>query len=261
MINNLIKREMRNRIYTDHKNRIEEQLPNSGFNINEYKYVYEILNLIKYDYSHFNLYQNPECRIHRDYFQRITPNYKKYLDFLEKTGVILINKYYKKGDRSRVYVLNLPYHHTEENIRDLINKPHIETIEKTIIKKEDSIIERQKTYKKLVYKASRNNFESDMLKYFIEFISITDDEYNDMVNIAMVSDNNPIMQTKSVDNIYYQKLRFNHNNTNHRLDTNLTNLAKPIREYLMQKRGYDYMDIANSQPYILGLLLNYNNLS
>ncbi len=50
-------------------------------------------------------------------------------------------------------------------------------------------------------------------------------------------------------------LRFKRNNSNYRLDTNLTNMASDLREFIIGYENKSYLDLSNSQPVLFNVLL------
>jgi hypothetical protein len=50
-------------------------------------------------------------------------------------------------------------------------------------------------------------------------------------------------------------LRFNRNNTNRRLDTNLTNMASDLRPFIIGYQSMAYLDLSNSQPVLFNNIL------
>jgi hypothetical protein len=55
-------------------------------------------------------------------------------------------------------------------------------------------------------------------------------------------------------------LRFKRNNTNFRLDTNLTNMASDLRPFIVGYENMAYLDLSNSQPVLFNILLKqYQN--
>lgn len=55
-------------------------------------------------------------------------------------------------------------------------------------------------------------------------------------------------------------LRFKRNGTNHRLDTNLTNMASDLRKFIIGYESMSYLDLSNSQPVLFNILLqSYRN--
>ncbi|MEO6175637.1 MAG: hypothetical protein ABIP27_10855 [Flavobacterium circumlabens] len=50
-------------------------------------------------------------------------------------------------------------------------------------------------------------------------------------------------------------LRFKRNDTNKRLDTNLTNMASDLRQFIVGYENMSYLDLCNSQPVLFNILL------
>jgi hypothetical protein len=71
----------------------------------------------------------------------------------------------------------------------------------------------------------------------------------------------------SINGIYNggfnKSLRFSRNNTNKRLDTNLTNMASDLRKFIVGYENMSYLDLSNSQPVLFNILLKsyLNNAS
>ena len=53
-----------------------------------------------------------------------------------------------------------------------------------------------------------------------------------------------------------KSLRFNRNDTNNRLDTNLTNMASELRQFIIGYKDMAYLDLVNSQPVLFNVLLS-----
>jgi hypothetical protein len=72
-----------------------------------------------------------------------------------------------------------------------------------------------------------------------------------------------ISRMKSIQHIHAGKneLRFNRNKTNNRLDTNLTNMAKDLRPFLIGYEEMSYFDLKNSQPVLFNIILKKIDLS
>ncbi|WP_136465511.1 hypothetical protein [Flagellimonas onchidii] len=60
---------------------------------------------------------------------------------------------------------------------------------------------------------------------------------------------------QAVDNLTVKTLYAKRNETNNRLDTNFTNLAKPLYDIILLTNGYGESDLMNSQPTLLGHIL------
>jgi hypothetical protein len=52
-----------------------------------------------------------------------------------------------------------------------------------------------------------------------------------------------------------KSLRFRINNTNKRLDTNLTNMATDLRQFIVGYENMTYLDLSNSQPVLFNIML------
>ena len=63
----------------------------------------------------------------------------------------------------------------------------------------------------------------------------------------------------SINGIYNgsinKSLRFSRNDTNKRLDTNLTNMASDLREFIIGYENMSYLDLSNSQPVLFNIIL------
>lgn len=63
----------------------------------------------------------------------------------------------------------------------------------------------------------------------------------------------------SINGIYNgslnKSLRFSRNDTNRRLDTNLTNMASDLREFIIGYENMSYLDLSNSQPVLFNIIL------
>ena len=66
----------------------------------------------------------------------------------------------------------------------------------------------------------------------------------------------------SINSIYNgslnKSLRFSRNSTNKRLDTNLTNMASDLREFIIGYENMAYLDLSNSQPVLFNIILKSN---
>ncbi len=63
----------------------------------------------------------------------------------------------------------------------------------------------------------------------------------------------------SINSIYNgsvnKSLRFTRNDTNKRLDTNLTNMASDLRKFIVGYENMSYLDLSNSQPVLFNIIL------
>jgi hypothetical protein len=66
-----------------------------------------------------------------------------------------------------------------------------------------------------------------------------------------------IISLQAIDNGANNKsLRFKRNKTNARIDTNLTNLASELRQFIVGYEDMAYLDLSNSQPVFFNILLS-----
>jgi hypothetical protein len=65
-----------------------------------------------------------------------------------------------------------------------------------------------------------------------------------------------IISLQALDNGDNKSLRFRRNKTNARLDTNLTNLASELRQFIVGYEDMAYLDLSNSQPVFFNIMLN-----
>lgn len=67
-----------------------------------------------------------------------------------------------------------------------------------------------------------------------------------------------IASIKAIKNGRLNKtLRFNRNDTNKRLDTNLTNMASDLRPFIIGYQSMAYLDLVNSQPVLFNAMLKH----
>jgi hypothetical protein len=66
-------------------------------------------------------------------------------------------------------------------------------------------------------------------------------------------------RVSSINSLYNgslnKSLRFNRNDTNKRLDTNLTNMASDLRKFILGVENMSYLDLSNSQPVLFNIIL------
>lgn len=175
--------------------------------------------------------------------QSITHNAKDYLNFFIENKMIFIDNDYIKGSKTRGYKLR------EENRSDVIK---IEVECYTFLKEKINYFNSKK--KEFVTKTKEEQFikmKSDF-KEFVGGININ----KALEHVQKIEDINArISQFKLVDKIKDNNLYFKRNKTNNRLDSNLTNLKSSIKFF--NQNDYVQIDISNSQPYFLAVLINY----
>ncbi len=162
----------------------------------------------------------------------------KYIDFLINYDLIECDNIYNKGEKSYHYRIT-PKHKFDCNYFEL--QPETKLFN-NIIKQ----IRNEKTnYSKL------EPFLSNMLK---EFMNLQFDYDNALNWISTVPDDNKkICYSIAVNQLSDVRFRyFKRNSTNNRLDTNLTNLKKELRQFIIG--DYVSIDLKNSQPFLLSFL-------
>lgn len=175
--------------------------------------------------------------------QSIVYNYAPYITYLIAEKIIYIDNQYEVGKKTRGYKLREVKHSNIIKI-DANNSEFIEGRIRYFNKiKNDKINLSKKDH----FMEMKNNITT----FFKEFP--IDEIINDAQTISDVNDRMAqfILLNKIKDNNLY----FKRNPTNYRLDTNLTNLAGNIKFY--NPNNYTSIDISNSQPYFINLLLQY----
>jgi hypothetical protein len=105
------------------------------------------------------------------------------------------------------------------------------------------------------YKENLKIDDERAMKYIHEQLGLNLGEANGDQELITKAQNAFHQRIRSVIEIRDGKLRFSRNGTNKRIDTNLTNMAADLRKFIV---GYDqlsYLDLCNSQPVLLNILL------
>jgi len=223
--------------------------------------IYRVNNYKKQDID----YSNQFTDIPQNYFKDIitNPRYiKSAKDFLIDKGIIECDNIYSKiGGKALGYRFNNDY--LSKLVKVVVKKP---TITKKIIKnvneKNNAVNDKYKKYKEYFL----NNFSIDYkkaIKYLdnnlfksLEYISPSYTSSLCGVNleqkIKIINKyNHHFMAVSAIND---GELFFRHNKTNGRIDTNLTNLKSELKQFISPK-GLVQLDIVNSQPYFLSLLI------
>ena len=251
-----IKRYIPEKVY----NKIKELQPKNP----EHIYIIcDMINRVSIFRKEDTDYSNQFIDIPGYYFRDIITKYDTYnqsITFLKDHEIIKCDNIYSKDSGKA-----LGYKFNEEYISRLIS---VEIENKTISKK---IIKN---------KNDRNNLVNDSYKqyrdYFIDTFDINYKEALDYINewyntsisylnsplcsdnfdkewIKIVNKYNSLFM--SISAINDGELFFRRNNTNGRIDNNLTSLKSDLKQFIKVKNLYQ-VDIINSQPFILSLLLN-----
>ena len=201
-------------------------------------YFYQIINHI---INKQIIYSKAEYfSIDKKYLSLITAsNIDKYIKILSNGGFIISDNIYRVGTKALWYKIN------ENFISDAVDveldAKHSKKIMKTIYR-DRSHYNRLEPHIKLM-KQKFMNMEYDYLK---AYKWINDNSKG----------NKKYSYTISIKNIEDKRFRFfKRNNTNQRLDTNLTNLKKELRQFI--KGDLVSIDVKNSQPFLLGVLVQH----
>lgn len=102
------------------------------------------------------------------------------------------------------------------------------------IRYEDALVHSQNRYKNELLEAKTQAEEISAYKRYSSRISSINAINNGKIN---------------------KSLRFRINNTNKRLDTNLTNMASDLRQFIVGYENMAYLDLRNSQPVLFNIIL------
>lgn len=185
--------------------------------------------------------QNHLVRINRKLLKSITvSNINDYIKYLKNGEFIISDNHYIIGEKPMEYCINPVY---------------LKGIEKIEIKPDC------KLFAKIIKDQRRRNAHINRLEPFLksmrdEFMKIELD-YQDAEK-WILSQPDEVKRTAymtSLSLIKDKRFRyFNRNTTNNRLDTNLTNLKSDLKQFIIG--DYVCIDLKNSQPLFMGLLVN-----
>jgi hypothetical protein len=207
-------------------------------------------------------YTNQYTDIPSYYFRDIITKWSSYDDaisLLKSNKIIECDNIYSKNSGKA-----LGWRFSTDFISKLVDvELHSKTLSKKIIMNRNSrlsfVNEKYAKYKQ--YFISTFDIEYDeALKYIDEWYSksilsissLDGDQYNEEW-IKVVNKYNSLFI--SINAINDGELFFRRNISNGRIDTNLTNLKSDLKKFIKEK-DLRQVDIVNSQPYILSLLLN-----
>ena len=175
-------------------------------------------------------------------------NINRYVAYLVKYGFIISDKKYIPSKKSQYYKLNPEYLGG-----DLI-EIEITKADKMYGKVDKKNVSRKANFCRLPSHLYSMYKEFDKLK--IDHCRakewVLNSDYDNAKKIVFL---NSIQAFSDKRFRYYKR-----NNTNKRLDTNLTNIKSDLRKFIFT--NYISIDLKNSQPFLLGVLLHYirNNL-
>ncbi|MFC2121110.1 hypothetical protein ACFLTI_05900 [Bacteroidota bacterium] len=175
-------------------------------------------------------------------YQGMVHEYKSYLELLEKENIIIVGKSYLEGEFAKSVLIT-----DKPEYRPLLIKPYILSdipiIKKLYKRKKDvntPVIEKYP----FLARCFNNNFDINLngANKWLEKNKKTDEQYN--VHLRAVR------QIHNRD-YYFKTDRYG------RLYTPVCNLKRELRRFLSYNGlGLVSIDISNSQPFLLGLLMN-----
>jgi len=183
-----------------------------------------------------------------EYFKKVITNgtYRKHLQYLKDIGVVLIDEHYKEGI-AKGYFYNPIY---ESKLVEVLITPEMPIWKKIIGNRNNKrshkampehLLLMKKAFKKIEfdYNGAQEYLDTLLKKEFI-----TQNEYN--------------VRYMSLERIRTGNFYFDQNKTNYRVDSNLTNMKKELRNFLVG--DYIQIDLKNSQPYLLNYVLSRYSL-
>lgn len=167
-------------------------------------------------------------------------NINQYIIYLVN-GEFLLRDNYKPGRKSYHYKINPDF---IDGFREYEIQPGTALYSKLVRKQEISRSHKNRLepHLKAMYKLFMNtDLDYEKAKKWIEGQPNTSKQYYYLTALQMMQD---------------KRFRyFKRNKTNYRLDTNITNLKSELRRYIIG--DYASIDLANSQPFFLSVLLNH----
>jgi hypothetical protein len=250
-------------------NKVKRYIPEKVYDkiqVLEYKnkeYLYIVCDMI-YRSSIYKKedkdYSNQYVDIPRYYFKDLVSRYSEYIEYVIGLGIIECdNTYSKIGGKA------LGYRFNDDYISKLISvEIEKEILTKKIIKNKN---ERNNAVNEKLHQYKNHFLSTFKIDYDNAIKHLDDWFYNSTTNlnsllcgaklnpewVKIVNKYNHIFISLSAINdgeLYFRK-----NNTNGRIDTNLTSLKSEYKKFIIGKDLYQ-VDIINSQPFILYLYLN-----
>ena len=179
----------------------------------------------------------------KDFLKKVTAsNIHRYIKYLVKIDLIESDKKPIKGKKALYYKLNELY----------LKGSYSEIV----------ILPTDKLFKKLYKhnlnkKAHISRLTPHLKRMRKEFMNLEFDHVNALkwINNNVDEGTKKYSYISAIDNLKDTRTRhFKRNKTNNRLDTNLTNLKSDLKQFIIG--DYTSIDLSNSQPFLLGVLLN-----
>jgi len=234
-----------------------DYIKHTNYKNKEHLYIIlDMINRITIFHKQDKDYSNNFIDIPYKYFRNIIGSCEvltEAMDFLKNNSIIDCDGISSK-DRKKAFGYKINDDYFSKLIQVKITKP---TLTKKIIsninKEKNRVSDKYKTYKSFFL----GNFKINYLKA-LNYI-------NSNLNSSLCSHFSSQDIIKSINKYNHQymaisaindgDLFFRHNKTNGKIDTNLTNLKKELKQFISIS-GLVQLDISNSQPYILSLYLN-----
>jgi hypothetical protein len=95
------------------------------------------------------------------------------------------------------------------------------------------------------------------MEYVKQLWEIEIEKAGDKKDTLIKVENKILHRIRSIEELKDGKgnLRFHRNKTNRRIDTNLTNMGKDLRPFLIGYDNLSYLDLCNSQPVLFNIIL------
>ena len=203
----------------------------------------------KLDYRYETTERNPWIPINAETLVRIVWNYKDYLTYLIDNRVLECDNWYEPGTTSRRYRWCSDYFNGEnqemeyEWLKDY-----------KVLARIEQLRQHKNTQGRDIY---------PVLEHWLHKVEIDSDEAIKAVNVLLQNSQEKNKEIKAasylfnIEGIQKRQWFFTVDNKAGRLHTNLTNLPKWMRSMIkLEGESLVGMDIRNSQPYLLALLLN-----
>jgi len=180
-----------------------------------------------------------------EYFKKYIGDrkYKKYIDYLLDIDLLMCDESYDIEEHiSKGYKLNPAF---ESKLTTVIIPP-IAKVWKSITQNFNS-----KNHKKTPDYIKRMKVCFKSLEFDIDGANAYITDLFEKGEISINQFNIYLLSISSLND--KQQLYFKRNTTNNRIDTNLTNLKKELRNFL--KGDFSLIDLANSQPYLFNYII------
>jgi hypothetical protein len=179
--------------------------------------------------------------IDKKYLRSVTcNNIDRYIKILENGEFIISDKKYTRGIKSLQYKIN------EVFIKG-VNEFTLETESKFGKRLVKDIYKKKAHYNRL--EPHLRLMRAELMKMMFDYNNAYRWAENNSNGVKKLSYLTSISQ---IENKLYRY--FKRNSTNRRLDTNLTNLKSELRQFIIG--DYVSIDIKNSQPFLLGILID-----